>query len=296
MATPPPQAATRVASGRLIFGKPDGKVKSGRLLHVKSFDSGGGSGAYGRRVSVEAVNGAVRPNGAAVADVRQVPAPPPASMEDDGDAFRLGKFVEGRLVYRQQFVIRSYEIGPDRTATMETLMNLLQVRKMHSVRILATHLSQCMKIAHIRVYFSCAMFRRLPSKSITCAGDSTEPCDVLWACWRRFRCDTADEPQEAHMGRHKNQHPGRQVQQMVITTAMHTYIKETLILVIISHVCLPGSGFHMFLWPDRGDVVEIDTWVASSGKNGMRRDWIIRDRNTKNMIARATRYISLSQL
>lgn len=37
-----------------------------------------------------------------------------------------------------------------------------------------------------------------------------------------------------------------------------------------------------------GDVVEIDTWVASSGKNGMRRDWIIRDRNTKNMIARAT--------
>jgi fatty acyl-ACP thioesterase B len=37
-----------------------------------------------------------------------------------------------------------------------------------------------------------------------------------------------------------------------------------------------------------GDVVEIDTWVASSGKNGMRRDWIIRDRSTKNMIARAT--------
>jgi fatty acyl-ACP thioesterase B len=46
----------------------------------------------------------------------------------------------------------------------------------------------------------------------------------------------------------------------------------------------------MFLLPEhRGDVVEIDTWVASSGKNGMRRDWIIRDRSTKNMIARATR-------
>ncbi|KAM0924402.1 hypothetical protein ACQ4PT_004900 [Festuca glaucescens] len=37
-----------------------------------------------------------------------------------------------------------------------------------------------------------------------------------------------------------------------------------------------------------GDVVEIDTWVASSGKNGMRRDWIIRDCRTKKMIARAT--------
>lgn len=38
-----------------------------------------------------------------------------------------GNFVEGRFVYRQTFVIRSYEIGPDKTATMETLMNLLQV-------------------------------------------------------------------------------------------------------------------------------------------------------------------------
>lgn len=38
-----------------------------------------------------------------------------------------GKFVEERFVYRQTFVIRSYEIGPDKTATMETLMNLLQV-------------------------------------------------------------------------------------------------------------------------------------------------------------------------
>lgn len=38
-----------------------------------------------------------------------------------------GKFVEGRFVYRQNFVIRSYEIGPDKTATMETLMNFLQV-------------------------------------------------------------------------------------------------------------------------------------------------------------------------
>jgi len=118
--TPAPQTASRVASGRLIFGEP-------RLRGVRSFGNGGASG---RRVSVEAVNGAVRPNGAAaVADVRLVPAPPPASVEGDdgGDAFRLGKFVEGTLVYRQQFVIRSYEIGPDRTATMETLMNLLQV-------------------------------------------------------------------------------------------------------------------------------------------------------------------------
>lgn len=38
-----------------------------------------------------------------------------------------GRFVERKFVYRQIFVIRSYEIGPDQTATMETLMNFLQV-------------------------------------------------------------------------------------------------------------------------------------------------------------------------
>jgi hypothetical protein len=41
---------------------------------------------------------------------------------------------------------------------------------------------------------------------------------------------------------------------------------------------------------DRGDVVEIDTWVDATGKNGMRRDWIIRDYNTKEIITRATRF------
>ena len=41
--------------------------------------------------------------------------------------YLLGRFVEDRLIYRQTFSIRSYEIGPDKTATMETLMNLLQV-------------------------------------------------------------------------------------------------------------------------------------------------------------------------
>lgn len=136
MATPAPQTATRAAAaagGQLVFGKLE-KAKGGRLL-VRSCDNGGGGGRNGGRVTVEAVNGAAKLNGAAVvAGIRQVvPAPPPpsSSMDDDsgGGAFRLGTFVEGSLVYRQQFVIRSYEIGPDRTATMETLMNLLQVHK-----------------------------------------------------------------------------------------------------------------------------------------------------------------------
>ncbi|XP_066393837.1 palmitoyl-acyl carrier protein thioesterase, chloroplastic-like [Miscanthus floridulus] len=204
--TPAPQAASRVSSGRrLIFGKP---TKGVRLRGVKSFGNGG---AYGRRVAVEPVNGDVRPNGAAaVAEVRQVPAPPPAaSVEgDDSDAFRLGKFVEGRLVYRQPFVIRSYEIGPDRTATMETLMNLLQETALNHV--------MCSGLAGDGFGATRQMSLR----------------KLIWVVTR-------------------------------INIQVDKYSR----------------------W---GDVVETDTWVASSGKNGMRRDWIICDRNTKNMIARAT--------
>lgn len=44
------------------------------------------------------------------------------------DAFDFGKIVQDSLVFRQNFSIRSYEIGADRTASIETLMNHLQVR------------------------------------------------------------------------------------------------------------------------------------------------------------------------
>lgn len=47
--------------------------------------------------------------------------------EEAEQTCEAGRFVEDRYVFRQTFVIRSYEIGPDKTATMETLMNLLQV-------------------------------------------------------------------------------------------------------------------------------------------------------------------------
>lgn len=33
----------------------------------------------------------------------------------------------------------------------------------------------------------------------------------------------------------------------------------------------------------------MDTWVAASGKNGMRRDWLVRDSNTGEVLTRASR-------
>ena len=39
----------------------------------------------------------------------------------------------------------------------------------------------------------------------------------------------------------------------------------------------------------RGDVVQVDTWVSTSGKNGMRRDWCVRDCKTGETLTRASR-------
>lgn len=73
-------------------------------------------------------------NGTKVNGVHVVEAPRPVrklSNESTAEEALVtcfnGRFVENRFVYRQIFVIRSYEIGPDKTATLETILNFLQV-------------------------------------------------------------------------------------------------------------------------------------------------------------------------
>jgi len=41
-------------------------------------------------------------------------------------------------------------------------------------------------------------------------------------------------------------------------------------------------------YPTWGDVVQVDTWVDASGKNGMRRDWLLRDCKTGDILTRAS--------
>lgn len=43
------------------------------------------------------------------------------------DPYRQGLIIEDGVGYRQTVVIRSYEVGPDKTATLESILNLLQV-------------------------------------------------------------------------------------------------------------------------------------------------------------------------
>ncbi|XP_021775827.1 palmitoyl-acyl carrier protein thioesterase, chloroplastic-like [Chenopodium quinoa] len=129
-------------------------------------------------------------------------------VEDLAQTCMLGKFVEGRFVYKQTFIIRSYEIGPDKTATMETLMNLLQETALNHVT------------------------------SSGLAGNgfgATREMSLRKLIW--------------------------------VVTRVHVQVNK---------------------YSSWGDVVEIDTWVDAAGKNGMRRDWIIRDYRTQNIITRAT--------
>jgi len=124
------------------------------------------------------------------------------------DAFGFGRIVQDGLVFKQNFLIRSYEIGADRTASIETLMNHLQESALNHVR------------------------------SAGLLGDG-------------FGC----------------------------TPEMS---KKNLIWVVSKMQVLVDH------YPTWGDIIEVDTWVGSHGKNGMRRDWHIRDYNSGQTILRAT--------
>ncbi|ONM56121.1 Palmitoyl-acyl carrier protein thioesterase chloroplastic [Zea mays] len=50
-------------------------------------------------------------------------------------------------------------------------------------------------------------------------------------------------------------------------------------------------------YPCWGDIVEVNTWVSANGKNGMRRDWHIRDSMTGHTILKATsKWVMMNKL
>lgn len=124
------------------------------------------------------------------------------------DAFGLGKIVQDGLAFRQNFSIRSYEIGADRTASIETLMNHLQETALNHVK----------------------------SAGLMDDGFGATPemskRNLIW-----------------------------------VVAKMHVFVEK---------------------YPSWADVVQVDTWVGSSGKNGMRRDWHVIDCQTGETLVRAT--------
>ncbi|XP_068638663.1 palmitoyl-acyl carrier protein thioesterase, chloroplastic-like [Aristolochia californica] len=124
------------------------------------------------------------------------------------DPFRHGLLIEGGVGYRQTVVIRSYEVGPDKTATLETILNLLQETALN------------------HVWMSGLL------------GDGFG--------------------------------------------ATHGMMRNNLIWVVTRMQVQVDS------YPIWGEIVEIDTWVGASGKNGMRRDWLIRSHLSGQVFARGT--------
>ncbi|PON77247.1 Acyl-ACP thioesterase, partial [Parasponia andersonii] len=122
-------------------------------------------------------------------------------------AYLIGKFVD-RFAYKQTFIIRSYETGPDKAVTMETIMNLLQETGLNHMRSSG--------LAGNRFGLTHEMSLR----------------KLIW-----------------------------------VVTRIHIQVQR--------YSC----------W---GDIIEIDTWVDKEGKNGTRRDWIIRNYRTREIITRAT--------
>ncbi|KAG0500276.1 hypothetical protein HPP92_000348 [Vanilla planifolia] len=186
-----------IAGGLSAAGKKTGDF--GRLFCVR-----GKAGGAVRLVNGWKADGAVLEGGGAARGLLEKGV----AEEEALNAFKLGRFVEERFVYRQTFVIRSYEIGPDKTATMETLMNLLQETALNHV-----------------------MSSGLASDGF----GATHEMSLRKLIW------------------------------------------------VVTRINIQVDRYSRW-----GDIVEIDTWVAASGKNGMRRDWIIRDYGTKEIITRAT--------
>ncbi|XXG65616.1 hypothetical protein AAC387_Pa05g3273 [Persea americana] len=130
------------------------------------------------------------------------------TKKQTSDPFRQGVITDGSIGYRQTVVIRSYEVGVDKTATLETIFNLLQETALNHVWMTGL-LSAGFGATH-------AMMRN----------------NLIWVVKR-------------------------------IQLEVDTY-------------------------PIWGEVVEINTWVAESGRNGMRRDWSIRSHLSGHVFARAT--------
>jgi len=133
------------------------------------------------------------------------------------DTFGFGRIIHDGLMFRQNFSIRSYEIGADRTASIETLMNHLQETALNHV------------------------------KTAGLLGDgfgSTPEMSKRNLFW--------------------------------VVSQMQAIIER---------------------YPCWGDTVEVDTWVSANGKNGMRRDWHIRDPITGLTILKATsKWVMMNKL
>ncbi|XP_068666049.1 oleoyl-acyl carrier protein thioesterase 2, chloroplastic-like [Aristolochia californica] len=132
------------------------------------------------------------------------------------DRLRLGSLAEDGFSFKEKFIVRCYEVGINKTATVETIANLLQ-------EVACNHAQS--------VGFSTDGFATTPTM---------RKLHLIW-----------------------------------VTSRMH---------------------IEVYKYPAWGDVVEIETWCQGEGKIGTRRDWILKDFATGEVIGRATsKWVMMNQ-
>ncbi|KAI4329886.1 hypothetical protein MLD38_028220 [Melastoma candidum] len=139
-----------------------------------------------------------------------------ATEEVLADRLRLGSLTEDGLSYKEKFIIRCYEVGINKTATVETIANLLQ-------EVAGNHAQS--------VGFSTDGFATTPTM---------RKLNLIW-----------------------------------VTSRMHIEI---------------------YKYPAWSDVIEIETWCQAEGRIGIRRDWMMKDCVTGQVIGRATsKWVMMNQ-
>lgn len=106
------------------------------------------------------------------------------------DPYRQGIMTEEGVGYRQIVVIRSYEVGPDKTATIESILSLLQVMKRKS---------------HFNGYQgNCVSMLRFLNWIFIHAGNSVESCMDVRASKRRVWRHPWNDEKQSYLGCFKN--------------------------------------------------------------------------------------------
>ncbi|XWS76071.1 hypothetical protein CRYUN_Cryun01aG0145800 [Craigia yunnanensis] len=132
------------------------------------------------------------------------------------DRLRLGGLTEDGLSYKEKFIVRCFEVGVNKTATIETIANLLQENGGNHAQ---------------SVGFSRDGFATSPTM---------RKLHLIW-----------------------------------VTARMH---------------------IEVYKYPAWSDVIEIETWCQSEGRIGTRRDWILKDSATGEVIGRATsKWVMMNQ-
>ncbi|KAL4341514.1 hypothetical protein GQ457_08G020610 [Hibiscus cannabinus] len=157
---------------------------------------------------------------------------------------RLGGLTGDGLSYKEKFIIRCYEAGINKTATILTIANFLQAYS-------------------IFLFFSKSGFRY-----------------YLFAC--KLGVTNAKE-----VGGNHAQSVGFSTDGFGTTPTMRKL-----------HLIWVTARMHIevYKYPAWGDVIEIETWAQNEGRIGTRRDWILKNVATGEVIGRATsKWVMMNQ-